>query len=55
MNSATLPPLSKNDTAFSSKERANEVLEKLTKLAMEDGELEGLEKEFIDKIKNLIG
>ncbi len=55
MNSATLPPLSKNDTAFSSKERANEVLEKLTKLAMADGELEGLEKEFIDKIKSLIG
>ncbi len=54
MNSAILPPLSKNDTVFSSKERANEVLEKLTKLAMADGELEGVEKDFIDKIKGLI-
>ena len=33
---------------------ANEVLEKLTKLAMADGELEGVEKDFIDKIKGLI-
>jgi uncharacterized tellurite resistance protein B-like protein len=55
MNAATLPPLTKNDTTFSSKERANEVLEKLTKLAMADGELEGAEKEFIDKVKSLIG
>jgi uncharacterized tellurite resistance protein B-like protein len=54
MNSANLPPLSKNDTVFSSKERGNEVLEKLTKLAMADGELEGVEKEFIDKVKSLI-
>jgi uncharacterized tellurite resistance protein B-like protein len=55
MNSATLPQLTKNDTTFSSKERANEVLEKLTKLAMADGELEGVEKDFIDKVKSLIG
>ena len=55
MNSATLPQLTKNDTTFSSKERANEVLEKLTKLAMADGELEGVEKEFIEKVKSLIG
>ena len=50
MNSTTLPQLTKNDTTFSSKERANEVLEKLTKLAMADGELEGVEKDFIEKV-----
>lgn len=55
MNSTTLPQLTKNDTTFSSKERANEVLEKLTKLAMADGELEGVEKDFIEKVKSLIG
>jgi tellurite resistance protein len=54
MNSATLPPLTKNETTFSSKERANEVLEKLTKLAMADGEFDIAEKELIDKIKVLI-
>lgn len=55
MNAKTLPQLTKDDVIFSSKERANEVLEKLTKLAMADGELEGEEKEFIDKVKSLIG
>lgn len=55
MNMPSLPPLTKNDTTFSSKERANEMLDKLTKLAMADGELEGVEKEFIDKVKSLIG
>ena len=55
MNSASLPSLTKEDTIFSSKERANEVMEKLTKLAMADGELEGAEKEFIDRVKSMIG
>lgn len=55
MNAVTLPELTKKETIFSSQERANEMLEKLTKLAMADGELEGSEKEFIEKVKSLIG
>ncbi|MBK9413572.1 MAG: TerB family tellurite resistance protein [Bacteroidetes bacterium] len=55
MNAANLPSLTKNETTFSSKERANEVLENLTKLASADGELEGKEKEFIDNLKSMIG
>jgi len=55
MNAEILPPLTKKETTFSSKERADEVLVKLSKLAMSDGELEEAEKEFIDKVKALIG
>ena len=55
MNSSTLPELTKNEIQFSSNERANDVLELLTKLAMADGELEGSEKDFIEKVKVLIG
>jgi len=55
MSTPMLPELTKKEATFSSKERANEVLKKLTDLAMADGELEDSEKAFIDKVKNLIG
>ena len=54
MNGPTLPELTKNDTTFSSKERSNEVIEKLTNLALTDGEIQAAEKEFIDRVKNMI-
>jgi len=54
MNSATLPELTKKETIFSSKERATEVLDKITKLAMSDGEMHAAEKALIDKIKSMI-
>lgn len=49
-----LPELTKSDTTFSSKERANEVLEKLAQLAAADGELEDVERNFIEKVRRLI-
>ncbi len=54
MNSATLPELTKADVTFSSKERGQEVLGKLTELANTDGEMESAEKALIDKIKNMM-
>ena len=54
MNGPTLPELTKNDTTFSSKERSNEVIEKLTNLALADGEIQAAEKEFIERVKNMI-
>jgi uncharacterized tellurite resistance protein B-like protein len=54
MNSVTLPELTKADVTFSSKERGQEVLSKLTELANADGEMEALEKTLIDKIKNMM-
>lgn len=54
MNGPTLPVLTKNDTTFSSKERSNEVIEKLTNLALSDGEIREAEKEFIERVKSMI-
>lgn len=54
MNFATLPELTKADVTFSSKERGQEVLSKLTELANADGEIESAEKALIDKIKNMM-
>jgi len=54
MNASVLPELTVKETAFSSKERANEVLEKLNQLAVSDGEIEATEKLLIDKITQLI-
>lgn len=54
MNSATLPELTKADVTFSSKERGQEVVSKLTELANADGEMEAAEKALIDKIKSLM-
>ena len=54
MDTDNLPELTVKDLKFSSKEVANEVISKLENLAISDGELEGIEKEFITKIKTLI-
>lgn len=54
MNSATLPELTKADVTFSSKERGQEVVSKLTELANADGEMEAAEKALIDKIKSMM-
>lgn len=54
MNAAVLPELTIKETAFSSKERATEVMDKLNQLAASDGEIEESEKVLIDKIMQLI-
>lgn len=54
MNASVLPELTVKETAFSSKERANEVMDKLNQLAASDGEIEATEKILIDKITQLI-
>ena len=54
MNSAVLPELTKADVTFSSKERGQEVVSKLTELANTDGVMEGVEKTLIDKIKSMM-
>ncbi|HQZ25484.1 MAG TPA: TerB family tellurite resistance protein [Flavobacterium sp.] len=54
MNASVLPELTVKETAFSSKERANEVMDKLNQLAASDGEIEATEKILIDKIMQLI-
>lgn len=54
MNATVLPELTSKETTFSSKERANEVMEKLNQLAASDGEVEASEKELINKIMELI-
>lgn len=54
MNSTTLPELTVKQTTFSSKNRADEVVSILEKLAIADGELEGQEKEFIEKVKTML-
>ena len=54
MDTAILPEITSKDLKFSSKEVANEVIGRLEKLAISDGELEDVEKDFIEKIKNLI-
>ncbi|TDD99756.1 TerB family tellurite resistance protein [Flavobacterium cellulosilyticum] len=54
MNASVLPELTVKETAFSSKERANEVMDNLNQLAASDGEIEATEKILIDKITQLI-
>lgn len=54
MDTASLPEITSKDLKFSSKEVANEVIGRLENLAISDGELEDVEKDFIEKIKNLI-
>lgn len=54
MNSVTLPELTKVDVTFSSNERGQEVLSKLIKLAIADGEINDAEKALIDKIKKMM-
>jgi uncharacterized tellurite resistance protein B-like protein len=54
INASTLPELTKADVTFSTKNREQEVLTKLTDLANSDGEMAESEKVLIDKIKKLI-
>jgi tellurite resistance protein len=54
MNTSVLPELTSKETTFSSKERANEVMDKLNQLAASDGEVEASEKILIAKITELI-
>ncbi|ENI5462039.1 TerB family tellurite resistance protein [Flavobacterium psychrophilum] len=54
MNASVLPELTGKETTFSSKERANEVMDKLNQLAASDGEVEAVEKMLIEKIMQLI-
>lgn len=54
MNAATLPDLLKADVTFSSKERGQEVIDKLTELASADGQMDVLESTLINKIKSLM-
>ncbi len=54
MNSSSIPELTVKQTTFSSKDRAMEVIANLEKLASVDGEVEGKEKELIDKIRLML-
>ena len=54
MNASVLPELTIKETTFSSKERANEVIEKLNQLALSDGEIEESERVLSKKIIQLI-
>ena len=54
MNSETLPELTKKDVMFSSKEREQEVIHKLSELADSDGDMGITESALIDKIKSLM-
>lgn len=54
MNTATLPELVKADVTFSSKERGQEVIDKLIELASADGQMDVLENTLINKIKSLM-
>ena len=50
MNNPNPPALTKEDATFSSKEKLNEVIAKLTGLAASDGEIEKSEQELLNKI-----
>jgi uncharacterized tellurite resistance protein B-like protein len=54
MNTSTLPALTKADVIFSTKERGQEVLNKLSNLASADGEIAEEEKALLEKINSLI-
>jgi hypothetical protein len=53
MDAPSLPELEKNDVVFFSAEVYQSVITKLESLAGKDGEIEGSEKDFIEKIKTL--
>lgn len=50
MNDPNPPEITKEDATFSSKEKLNEVVAKLTGLAASDGEIETSEQELLNKI-----
>ena len=54
INAFTLPELVKSDVTFSSKEREQQVLNKLSDLANADGEMAESEKTLIENIRKLI-
>lgn len=54
MNISELPELTIKQTRFSSKMKADEVVEKLEQLAQSDGEYDSQEKEFIEKVKSMV-
>lgn len=54
MNAEVLPELTSEDVQFSDEEKAKETIEKLTQLALSDGEFEANEKQLIENIKTLI-
>lgn len=54
MNATVLPELTIKETSFSTKERANEVIEKLNQLALSDGKIEESERMLSEKIIRLI-
>jgi tellurite resistance protein len=49
-----LPELTIKETAFSTKERADDVINKLNQLAASDGETDESEKKLIEKIIHLM-
>jgi hypothetical protein len=51
MDAPSLPELQKSDVVFYSDEAFQSVIIKLESLAGKDGEIEGSEKEFIEKVK----
>jgi len=53
MDAASLPDLEKNDVVFFSDEAFQAALAKIESLAGKDGEIEGSEKDFIEKVKSL--
>ncbi len=54
MNASSLPEITKSDVTFSSGERGQEVIAKLTELANADGEMEAAERALIDRIKGMM-
>ncbi|MGZ9676416.1 TerB family tellurite resistance protein [Flavobacterium sp. GNP001] len=54
MNATVLPDLTAKETTFSTRERADEVIQKLNQLAISDGEIEESERMLIEKIIRLV-
>jgi len=55
MNVKIVPDLSKNDVAFSENANIEEIMKNIINVALSDGLMDIREKEFIDKIKSLLG
>jgi len=53
MNNPNPPAITKEDATFSSKEKLNEVIAKLTGLASSDGEIDDSEQELLNTIMSL--
>ena len=53
MNNPNPPAITKEDVIFSSKEKLNEVIAKLTGLAASDGEIDDSEQELLNTIMSL--